>query len=126
MPGKIKPVTDKEIAVQEALDDLLGGAGKRYVVIDREANAENPHFGTYRCYASFEKEEEPQKQVALHLINFLDGFLDDKEFMAFAHMASRRALERYNLTEVGEAVSQAMQRAVDEMVKQERGSQDAN
>ncbi len=115
MPGKVKPVTKKEVEMAEKLEVLLGGPNKRYAVIDREANLSNPEFGTYRCYASFDNAEMPdseaKKQLAIHLLNYLDGFLSDQQLMVFAHMASKRALERAGLDELATNISKMMSSA---------------
>lgn len=82
--------TEHDKETQKALDKLLGGDYKRYVVVDREEKEKDSAIGTYRLYGNVSDDEG----VMVHLLNFIDGFLDNDSFAYFASLVSRRAIER--------------------------------
>lgn len=91
------PVTDAEREISDKLETLLGGENKRYLVIDREAHLENPNMGRYRIYGNIGVEDNAASSVdsiTKHVLNFLDGYLDNGQFEKCAHLIAMRALER--------------------------------
>lgn len=91
MRERLRDATPEDFALEEKLQGLLGGERRRYLIIHREESTDDPRKALFRAYAGGLEDEGTMLSL---ILNFLDGYLEDEEFVIFAHMASRRALER--------------------------------
>jgi len=79
--------TPEDEKLFDQLEKLLGGERKVYVVISREYLE-----GAKSRYKMFTNAGEDV--AAPHILNFLDGLLDDAEFAGMAALVAERSIER--------------------------------
>lgn len=92
---------EKELAIQEELEKIFNGETNSFVAIHREGISENtPGLAKYRAYGKVPDMggKDSEEDLALFLLNFLDGFLDKEKFVMLSHMVATRALERMGIT----------------------------
>lgn len=102
----VREPTGAEKELQDRLETMLNPNGNtQYVVVTREPKEGDVNVGTYRLFGNVGDEEG----VMVHLLNFVDGMLEDDAFAYFASLVSKRALSRLgvNIPFLGEAKPKA-------------------